>query len=355
MSARVPGFDSAYNALKARLERRAISAPDYEVPNDLRWQHLRAYGDFPLAYPLVAERYLRSFGDQRGAIAYAQELGVTFALGDPICAPEHRCALLDDFVATFRAPVFVAAQAHTAEYLSQKGYQINHLGHDSVIYLPGHSFAGKTYKRVRYGTNWLTSLGGRIVENTEASVSAKDIKRLSESWLQSRVTPQEVRFLSRRFSSKPEPDVRRFFALSENDDVIGISSFDPIYRDGSIIGYLASQKRRQAEGTAYLDLAMMRHAIDVFQAEGREAVYLGLSPMADVEPTGFPRESRWVRSALQRAHSSNWVNTRIYNSRGILEYKMRLRGRRIPLYVCMPDRGSGILRMVALAILLRVV
>ena len=182
-----------------------------------------------------------------------------------------------------------------------------------------------------------------------------DIRAISKDWRKTRVTPRELLFLNRRFAMEPAEDVRRIVALSAEDTPLGYIDFDPVYSDGLVTGYLASQKRRRGEQTAYLDLAIMRHAIELFREEGRQSVYLGISPIADVEASGFDSEIVWLRRAMQKGHRSDWVNSRYFNSRGLLEYKNRFRGRRVPLYLGMPPSGSTALRVLGLLLLLQVV
>ena len=315
---------------------------------------VRRFGDFPLAYPMAVEPYLQAFGYGDGAIAYTQEAGFTFALGDPVAAPASTGPVLDAFVDRFRDPVFVASQRPTAAHLAARGYRVTVFGHDSVIQLRDFDFSGGAHKRIRYASSWLRARGGTIVEHSAAGISKQEIARLSRDWKASRVSSRELRFLSRSFSWKPEPETRRFYAMSAEGKPLGLVGFDPIYEDGAIIGYLASQKRRQADDTAYLDLAIMRQAIETFRDEGRRTVHLGISPLAGIEPSGF-RETAWLRRSLLKAHGSDWVNTRIFNSRGLSTYKSRFRGAPLPLYLCLPPSGTGILRMAALLVLLRVV
>lgn len=344
-----------FRTFSAMLERRTVRVPERELALPERWKHLRQHGDFPLAYPAVTERYLSTFGDARGMITYAQKMGFTFALGDPVASPAATDGLLSEFIDAFGDPVFVASQRHTAERLAGKGYRINAFGYDSVIDLPGHSFKGGSYKRIRYASSWLEGKGGQVIEMPPRAVSSRDIRNMSSEWRKTRVTPRELLFLNRRFAVEPEKDVRRFYAITGEGAPIGCISFDPVYADGRVTGYLASQKRRLPEETAYLDLAIMRHAIDTFRDEGRDAVYLGISPIADIDVSGFKRELHWLRRALQQANKSDWVNTRYFNSRGLAEYKNRFRGRRVPLYLCLPPRGPGVLRLLALLILIQVV
>ncbi|MDJ1018017.1 MAG: DUF2156 domain-containing protein [Paracoccaceae bacterium] len=344
-----------FRTLDSLLDRRAAKAPDREVPMELRWRLLKRHGDFPLAYPAVTEPYLSAFGDARGMVIYGQKMGTTFALGDQIAGEEHRKDLISEFIAAFGAPVFVACQRHTAEALSAFGYSVNALGYDSRLDLKELSFAGGDFKRIRYASNWLATNGMTVVEEREIEVNPKALRKMSRQWRTTRVNAREIRFLNRAFEAEASPGVRRFFAVRETGDPVGFIGFDPIFSDEQVIGYLASQKRRISEGSAYLDLAIMRAAIDTFKQEGAPAVYLGISPAADIGSVDFAREVGWLRAGLQAAHRSDWVNARFFNSRGLAEYKNRFRGRRIPLYLCFPPRGSNMMKVIAFLRLIRLV
>ena len=343
-----------YRAFAARRARKAVHAPERGISADDRWRLVRRHGDFPLAFPLAVDPDLLAFGDDAGAIAFAQEAGFTFALGDPVAAPADRGRLLDAFVATFRDPVFVAAQRPTAAHLAGLGYRVSLLGHDSVIDLNGLDFSGGRFKRIRYATSWLRARGGSVVEDPADGSTAADVRALTQDWRASRVSSRELRFISRGLPKRPEPDTRRFLALSAEGDPLGLAGFDPVYEDGRITGHLASQKRRRADDGGYVDLAIMRHALQTFRDEGRRSVFLGLSPLADLGPSGF-HESRWLRWALSRAGRSDRINGGVFNSRGLTAHKARFRGRPVPLYLCLPPGGPGLMRMIALLVLTKVV
>lgn len=348
-------MQSLFRALSDRLERRTISLPENDLDLDHRWRLVRKYGDFPLAYPLVTESYLSAFATEMGAVSYAQKMGFTFALGDPLCADEDHERLLKEFVSAFETPTFVASRQHTAMALSKLGYSVNVLGYDSILDLPGHSFAGGTYKRVRYGSNRLEGNGGYVAEAMTEGIPTPEIREMTAQWRKTRVAIREVQFLNRRFTPKPEEGVRRFYAFDADGKALGLINFDPLYAQDKVIGYLASQKRRFSNDTAYLDLAIMHRATEAFRDEGLDVLHLGISPLADVHTPEFAQEKAWLRRALAYAHESDRINRKYFNSRGLVEYKNRFRGRREPLYLCLPPNGQTWLRLLGLLVLVQIV
>jgi lysylphosphatidylglycerol synthetase-like protein (DUF2156 family) len=335
------------------FERGAVHAPERELSLEERWRHLRRHGDFSLAYSVVSEPYLKSFGDERGFIAYAQNMGYTFALGEPLAGPEHMEALLDDFIRTFGKPVFASINETTSRLLQKRGYRVNYFGYDTCIDLPGHTFAGGDGKKIRYTTSWLKTNGMRVEERRLDDFAPELLAPIARRWRETRVARREVRFLNRSVLTADAPDVRRFFVVTAEDQPLAFISFDPVYRDDRIIGYLASQKRRDPEGSSYLDLGIMRHAIDRFKAEGLEVCYLGLSPLAPMGTESF-RDDPLIRRLFRFAYESAWTNRRIFNVQGIAAYKRRFRGREIPYYIATPP-GPNIIRLTALLRLMRLI
>lgn len=341
--------------LIARREKAAVKAPEREVSPAQKWQHVHRFGETPLAFPALTETDLHTFGDERGMITYGRKMGVVFALSDPLANASDSAELMDEFIETFGDPVFVACTERGAKLAESRGYLVNVLGHDTDIDLPSHSFAGGAQKRIRYAQSWLERLGAHITEAPDVEFGKENLLSVSEAWHETRVANREVAFLNRALSLDDKPLVRRFYAISSTGDVLGFSGFDPVFRDGNVVGYLASTKRRVPENTAYLDLAIMAHAIRTFKEEGLEKLYLGISPLADTSPSGFAKESRLLRQAFRLAFKSDFVNRRFFNFRGLAEYKGRFKGEQTPLYICLPNHGSNILRLLGFLILTKIV
>ena len=229
------------------------------------------------------------------------------------------------------------------------------MGHDTIIDLPSFNFAGGDKKRIRYSESWLKRLGASVSDTLERNVSTSEIRSISDSWQTTRIAKREIAFLNKPLSTEPKPGVRRFFATSETGSILGFIEFDPIYQNGQCTGYLASTKRRMAKDTTYLDLAIMAHAIRTLQAEGIASLHLGISPLADMAPTDIGPECRWLRRLFRYAYRSTWINDWYFNFQGLVEYKSRFRGERLPLYICLPRHGSNLMRMAGFLILTTIV
>lgn len=338
-----------------RRDETATRMPERELSKEMRWQHLQQFGENALVFPVMTDGDLHTFGDARGMITYGRKMGFVYALADPLANAQNSEALVDQFIDAFRDPVFVACDKRTAEMASSRGYLVNHLGQDTLLDLKTFTFAGGDKKRLRYSQNWLKSTGGFVTEDLDRDIDPNEIHMISQAWQGTRVSHREIAFLNKTMSITPQPGVRRFYAVSNANAVLGFIEFDPKFRDGNLVGYLASTKRRVPQDTTYLDLAIMTHAIRTFQNEGIGELDLGLSPLLQITKPSIGKECRWLRHAFRSAFNARWVNSRLFNFQGLAEHKARFRGTQRPVYICLPNRGSNLMRMVGFLILTKIV
>jgi phosphatidylglycerol lysyltransferase len=313
----------------------APSAENDQVPRAVRLDLLRRFGSFSLAYSIAFQPHLQYFGDDRGFLAYRQRGGITFVLGDPICSPERRRDLLQEFLLVHQRPSFVQIGRETADILSRLGFSINEMGIDSRIDLRSYSFAGQDKEWLRYADNWVSKRHYRIDEGDIRQYEA-EIVAVSEAWRSTRtIKRKEVRFLSRPIVMEDEVDTRRFFLFDDQGRMLAFVFFDPIYSEQRVVGYVTCFKRRVPDATPYAEPAIMKRAIETFQREGREHVLLGLSPLANIEDPEF-RCNRLLHWSLKYYFRAGWLNRRFYNLEGHSQYKARFRGNEEKVYYATP-------------------
>lgn len=313
------------------------AAPSADSPVTLpeRMSLLRRFGSFSLAYSTAVQPHLRYFGNSSGYIAYRQRGGITFALGDPVCAAERREELLREFMAAFRKPSFVQIHRETAATLSHLGFAINEMGLDTCLDLNDYSFNGKEKEWLRYADNWVRKHGFQTVEINVRQREA-EIAALSEAWRSTRtIKRKEVRFLNRPIVLDEEPDTRRFGLIDAQQRLVAFVFFDPVYADGKVRGYVTCFKRRLPDAPPAAEPAIMKRAIEHFQKEGLQQVWLGLSPLANIENRDFPC-NQCLHWATRYYHRAGWLNKYFYNFQGHTQYKSRFRGREVKVYYATP-------------------
>lgn len=319
-------------ALDARSQARIAAIPAASLDLADRIELVKRHGDFSLAYSSAVQPDLRRFGDHDGYIAYAAKMGSVIALGEPVAAPGRRAALIDAFVAAAYRPCFAEISDETARHLSARGYRVARMGIDTALDLQNYDFSGKRKETVRYSERWLDKNGYAIVEEKDFPDAEAAVAALSTAWRASRIVKRrEMAFLNRPFPTGPDPWSRRFLLRDPQGAVVALLYFDPLFRHGEVIGYLTAFKRKRPETTSHAEIGLTKRAVDIFAAEGREVVMLGLSPLASPGPSGFEENAvfRWL---LGRLYDSRAVNARVFNLKGHAAFKRRFHGREIPRY-----------------------
>lgn len=334
------------------MERRMPVLAALHLGMEERLALCRRYGRASLAYSCSVQPDLAYHGDGTGFIAYADKMGYRFALGDPVAPPERRAALIESFVAEAGAPCFVQIGQETAAILSQLGYRVNRMGVETVLPLSVSMFAGARNQSIRYSERWLVQRGYRLMEAAPGEAeTARIAAEISAEWRAGRIVRRrEMRFLNRPFQPLPGPDMRRFVLLNPEGHVVALLDFDPIYDEGSVIGYTTAFKRKRSGTTPHAEIALTKYAAERFREERIGFMTLGLSPLASIEDSGFP-ESRIWQNLFRRAYHSRRVNERIFNLQGQAAFKRRFHGEEVPTYIAF--KHASPLTMLALLRLLK--
>jgi len=291
------------------------------IPVEVRGTLLRQYGSFTQAYSAAFQPGLMHFGDDRGFLAYRMVGGTAFALADPVVAPERSRDLITRFVSQFGNVCFMQTTRPTAEILASLGFMINEMGTEARIDLMVHDFAGRKYRAFRLATNHAEDKGYHTRECTTAEVGENAIKTVSARWRRTRtIKSREIRFLNRPIVFADEPDVRKFYTFDGEGQLIAFAFFDPVYEDGRVVGYLMAFRRYLPEADPLINYAMARHAIEVFRGERRRWLFLGLSPLAEIDDKSFPYN--WlVRRSFRFIYESRLFNRYVFPLKGVAAHK----------------------------------
>jgi lysylphosphatidylglycerol synthetase-like protein (DUF2156 family) len=338
-------FDSILEATAPKVQRCELSHVE-------RLAIVRRHGDFSLAYSTAVQRKLSYFGDADGYIAFGTKMKHHFALGDPVVTPSDRPDHIRRFVEAADSPWFVQIGEQTARVLAGLGYQVNRLGVDTRLLLPAHDFSGKRNETVRYSERWLLKKGYTFGED-KRTISLDEIARLSENWRGERIVKRwEMGFLNRPFADHLGADMRRFVLHGPDGNLVALLDFDPLFSDGKVIGYTTAFKRKHIDATPHAEVGLTKFAVDRFREQGISVVTLGLSPLVDIEPSGFAESDFW-RRAFQRTYRSDFVNRRRFNLQGQAAFKRRFHGAEEPTYVAF--RKGTFLEMLGLLRLIKAI
>ena len=325
-----------FETLVPSAEREAARATTENFPFARRLALVRQHGNCTMAYSAAFEDGLQYFGDDRGFIAYKMVWGTAMVLSDPVAAVEDREALIRDFVKEKSDVCFWQVAKPTAQILSKMGFAVNEMGPDTRLDLPNYK-----RKSLRHDFNRSVRDGYVIKECTAAEVGLDAIRNVSDRWRETRTfADREVSFLNRPIVLEDEPDVRKFFTFDRDGKLVAFSFYDPIYDNGEVVGYSTSFKRRLPEVDSKICNAILHFAIETFRAEGRKSLYLGLSPMADIEDKEF-RCNRLVSHLFRNSFNSKFYNRHVYPLKGHASHKRDYKGTAEQTY-CAFKRGFAL-------------
>jgi lysylphosphatidylglycerol synthetase-like protein (DUF2156 family) len=296
------------------------------VPLDVRVALLRQYGSFTQAYSATFQPGLEHFGDARGFIAYKPVGRTALILSDPVAPKHEHDRLIREFLDEHADACFWYASHDVAKILSSLGFFINEMGPENRIDLATYDFAGQDKRNVRRSINRIERRGYAIEEAAIDAVGAKAIAAVSDAWRRGHtVRDRELVFISRPMVIAEELDVRTLFVFDRDRRLVAFSVFDPIYELGQVVGYTAQQNRQLPEADSLVQHAIKRRAIELFRSEGRKWLFLGVSPLAEINDWEFPHN--WlVHRAFAFAYKSALFNRFVYPAKSLSEHKFQFRG-----------------------------
>ncbi len=293
------------------------------VPLDMRQSLLRQHSNFALAYSVTFQPGLEHFGDEAGFLSYKTVGSTTLVLSNPVAAPDKRRALTNRFVEEKGDICFWQISRPVAEILAGLGFSINEMGMESLINLANYDFVGPApaKRNLRRAYNRMLDCGYTTSECPAASLNLQELEAVSVKWRRTRsVANREIMFLVRPVVLEDEPDVRKFFTFDRDGQLKAFAFFDTVYEGGEVMGYLCSTRRRLPEANSLVGYAQMRHAMESFKQEGKRHLFLGLSPLANIEDKEFTYN--WlVRRIFRFVYANALFNRFLYPLQRLTNYK----------------------------------
>jgi lysylphosphatidylglycerol synthetase-like protein (DUF2156 family) len=162
------------------------------------------------------------------------------------------------------------------------GFKANCVGYEPELPVQTYNTKGnwKELDLIKRARNEAKREGITIQEETNISkVGREQFDRVTEQWIASKkVNDREIWLYARRPVYDTEDDVRKFVARNKDGQIVGFVFYDPMYRDGRVIGYSANISRCDEKRYGRLATAIHMEAIEVFRGEGVEVLNLCLAP-----------------------------------------------------------------------------
>ena len=314
---------------------------------DPRLPYLRQFGDHCFSYATLQSGMKCFVVPGLGYVAYQRQTGGvgslgglwprTYVLGDPVADEREKEPALLGFIQRHGHTCFLGVSAATAATLARLGYWVNCLGVVFLCELAGYaqSGGGKGGSNLRRNLRRASDVGLNVREVPVNEVALEDLEAISESWRGGKAQKRELKFLTRPSTFRHEQDVRWFFAF-QGARMLGFVCFDPLYRDGSILGYNSNINRALGNAPRGTTDLITMEAMKVFRQEGKSVLSLGLSPLSPPPPhTETPKTaSRTLDTVLHGMY--RWGN-RLYSFQGLYMHKRQYGFSEYPVY--MAGRG----------------
>ncbi|PNW07848.1 lysylphosphatidylglycerol synthetase-like protein (DUF2156 family) [Microbacterium sp. AG157] len=278
--------------------------------------------------------------DRECAVAYRLSGDVALAVGDPL-APEGRRAealrgFTDYCVEHGWTPAFYSIHGETLDDLIALGWRYVPVGVETVMDLPGLTFAGKAWQKVRQPLTRAEREGYTAVWSRwhELSVGqASQVVAIDEEWVADRALP-EMGFTLGSLDELRDRDVRLLLAVGPDERIEAVTSWMPSWTAGEITGWTLDFMRRRTDGpNGMMEFLIAKAALEL-QEEGATVLSLSGAPLADDpdeaaddDPAPLRALLRWLAEVLEPA----------YGFASLFRFKGKFRPRYRPLALAYRD------------------
>ena len=308
--------------------------------------YLRKHGSDCMAYTNLEPDREYFVMDGVGYIAYVSFKHWLWAwkerkmiLADPVCAVENYEKIIAAFIKKFPKVIFVGISKEFAEILVQIGLQVNQFGIETDILIEDSDLKGKKRAKLRQWRNKCIREGVVVKEMPiEDCQNIDEINELSKKWLESK-KGRSFGFIVRPLRFKNEEGVRYFWAFKD-EKLIALAVFDPIYKDGKIIGYFHNMDRMNDEAPHGTSVFIILSAIEIFKEEGVQFVSLGMSPLCLQRGMVNELENYHMFTRKSFMYAFEKLNF-LYPFMGNASHKNKFNGLQKPIYISSTN-GMGL-------------
>jgi len=270
--------------------------------------------------------------DDLGYIAFTSVSHPVFArkvkrivLSDPVCAPEDYQKIVKNFLAENPRAAFAVISEQFAEALRPMGFKVNCIGFEPEIPVQTYNTRGnwKELDLIKRARNEAKREGIVIREEEHIEcVNPQQLQAITAKWIGTKkVNDREIWIYARRPVFESEEDVRKFVAYDKEGRVAGFVFYDPMYRDGQVLGYSANISRCDEQRFGRLATAVNMEAVEKFKTEGKEVLNLLLAPFVKLGAGKFNDD---LATKLFFQASERFGNS-IYNFKGLAFHKSKYR------------------------------
>jgi lysylphosphatidylglycerol synthetase-like protein (DUF2156 family) len=266
-------------------------------------------------------------------IPYRVVAGYAVTTSDPIGRADDPDAALTEFLRfcdrSSWTPVFYSVHQEWRDLLVARGWSSLPVAEETIIDPRSFTLEGKPMHDVRYAVNRAAREGVGAVWGTWDTLPPRITRRisaLSEQWMAEKDLP-ELGFTLGGVDELRDDDVLIGVAVGQRDELLAVTSWLPIRRDGALVGRtLDFMRRTPVSGNGVMEYLIAQGVLR-FAAEGLELASLSASPLAGVRAGPLGRVLDVIGSMLEPA----------YGFRSLLRFKRKFSAEVRSLHLVVPD------------------
>ena len=334
------------------LVGRTFLAPAYGTETDATEKArdlLRASGGTALSWMTTWRGNKYWFNPSgTGYVAYRVVGGVALTTGDPVGPREQ---LRDNVIgfAEFASsngwtPCYYSVGVDVKRIADDLGWGGIQVAEETVLELSELAFTGKKFQDVRTALNRAKKSGitAEWISFPTAPLALTDqITVISEEWVADKGMP-EMGFTLGGLEEIDDPEVRCLVALDADRTVEGVTSWLPVYENGTIVGWTLDFMRRRSDGAFRPAMEfLIASAALTLKDEGATFVSLSGAPLAKVE-TGEPDSDETAASATldKLLDVLGKALEPVDGFRSLLAFKSKFQPTYVPMYMVFADPAA---------------
>ncbi|MFJ5955068.1 bifunctional lysylphosphatidylglycerol flippase/synthetase MprF [Paenarthrobacter sp. NPDC092416] len=192
--------------------------------------------------------------EANGGVAYQQHGNVAVTLAGPLGAREHHVATAVSFLEHCSRhaliPCLYSCTDELWPMLAARGFRRVAVAQETRLRIRGLEFRGKEWQNVRTSLNRAAKMGVTAVWGRYADLShhlRAQVGEVSEEWAAQKSIP-EMGFTLGGLDELMDDDVLCCVAADERGFVYGVTSWLPVYADGTVVSWTLDFMRRRGDG-----------------------------------------------------------------------------------------------------------
>lgn len=278
-------------------------------------------------------------GQPSGYVAFRVHRGIAVTVGEPVLGagesdPQKIARLFEDYAMNngWRT-AWYSVRSTFAEDCARRGFRSVHVAEESILDCHHLEFRGKKFQNIRTARNRAAKEGISTIWASWQELDPRvkeSIVALSEHWVADKTLP-EMGFTLGGIDELKEPGTRILVAVDGEHRVHGVTSWLPVYEEGTLAGYTLDFMRRDPSGFRPVIEYLLAEGAQQAQNEGLGWVSLSGAPLSRVDGAEEPGILDAILEKLGRSMEP------LYGFRSLAASKYKFHPEHHQWYLCYAD------------------